>query len=192
MRTFIAIDLTEEIKKTLAGLQDELKKSEADVKWVDPENIHLTLKFLGEISEEQVIQIKEVLDRVTSRLKPFEIGLSGIGAFPKLDYAKVIWAGIEKGKKETVDIAKNVETELERLGFAREDREFTAHLTIGRVRSGKNKEALKKKILSAHSSEPIAHSQQVISRIILYQSTLTPQGPIYTPLHTATFRESSL
>ena len=157
------------------------------MKWVKPENIHLTLKFLGEVTDEHIDKVKEALDRIAAGLKPFDISLSNLGAFPKLDFAKVVWVGIEKGKQATEDIAGKIEIELEKLGFAKEGREFSAHLTIGRVRSGKNKEELKKQVLSAHSSELIAHSQQPVNTIILYQSTLTPRGPIYTALHTSTF-----
>lgn len=189
MRTFIAIDLSSETKEKLTHLQTELKKSNADVKWVDPENIHLTLKFLGEISEQQAGRIKEALDKITYGLKPFEITLSGIGAFPKLDYPRVVWVGIEKGKNETEEIAKRIEDELEKLEFQKEERGFTAHLTIGRVRSAKNKEQLKTAIQSLNSELQTPNSKpQFISHIILYQSTLTPKGPIYTPLHTAAFQ----
>lgn len=190
MRTFIAINLNDKIKQALAKVQAELEKSNADVKWADPENIHLTLKFLGEISEQQVGQIKEALDKVASNLKPFEITLSGIGAFPKLDYPRVVWVGIEKGKNETEGIAKMIEDELEKLGFEKEKRGFTAHLTIGRVRSGKNKDALKE-ILNSLNLQPTTYylKPSDVNAIYLYQSTLTPKGPVYTPLHTSAFQE---
>jgi 2'-5' RNA ligase len=186
MRTFIAIDLSDENKTTVAKLQDELKKTQADVKWVEPENIHLTLKFLGEVTDEYVGKVKDALDRVAAGLKPFELSLSGIGAFPKLDYPRVIWAGVEKGKEETEGIAKKVEDELEKIGFAREERPFAAHLTIGRVRSGKNKEALKVKLSELNRPDKPGNPQPV-SQLILYQSKLSPKGPTYTPLHKSDF-----
>lgn len=192
MRTFIAIDLSNETKEKLKLIQAELKRSDADVKWVDPENIHLTLKFLGEITEEQAGRIKETLNKIASNLKPFEITLSGIGAFPKLDYPRVIWVGIEKGKKETEEIAKRTEDELEKLGIEKEERAFTAHLTIGRVRSGRNKDALKDRVNSLNLQPTTYHLLPTnVNAIYLYQSTLTPKGPTYTPLHTAAFQEST-
>lgn len=182
MRTFIAIDLSEEAKRELAKLQSELKKSNADVKWVEPENVHLTLKFLGEVTDEYVIKVKEVLDKIASQFKPYEIMLSGIGAFPKLDYPRVIWVGIEKGKIETKEIADKIEEELSKLDFQKEDREFSAHLTIGRVRSPKNKQTLKEK-LQTLDCKLYTVNCTLVSSINLYQSTLTPQGPLYTCLH---------
>jgi len=186
MRTFIAIDLNEENVEKIAGLQSELKKSDADVKWVEPENIHLTLKFLGEISEEQAGQVKNILDKIASDFRPFEVSLTEIGAFPKLDYPRVIWVGIEKGKKETEEIAKNIEDELEKLGFPKEKRPFAAHLTIGRVRTPKNKERLKT-VIQTWNLEHRTSNSQIVSSVVLYQSKLTPKGPIYTPLHSANF-----
>lgn len=184
MRTFIAIDLSKENKSKLAKIQDQLIKSNADVKWVEIDNIHLTLKFLGEVTDEYAGKVKEALDKIANGFKPFEISLSGLGAFPKLDYPRVIWVGLEKGKKETEEIAKKLEEELSKLGFAKEDRPFSAHLTIGRVRSGKNKETLKK-IIEALNRTPKTVNPQRVSQLVLYQSTLTPNGPIYTPLHSA-------
>lgn len=186
MRTFIAIDLIDENKSALTKLQDELKQARADVKWVEPVNIHLTLKFLGEVTDEYVGKVKEALDKTAAGFKPFEISLSGIGAFPELDYARVIWVGVEKGKEETEEVARRLEDELEKFGFAKDERPFTAHLTIGRVRTGKNKEALKEKI-NLLNAKPYPLNPQTISQIVLYQSKLTPNGPIYTPLHKVTF-----
>lgn len=187
MRAFIAVDLSGEIKDRLAKVQAGLEASRADVKWVEPENIHLTLKFLGEISEDQAIKVKQILDGVASGFKPFEITLSGIGAFPKLDYPRVIWIGIEKGKAESEEIAKKLEEELLAAGFPKDARPFSAHITIGRVRSAKNKEALKEAV-SSTSPQPIA---QKVSSVILYQSTITSKGPIYTPLHTSLLNKIS-
>ncbi|MBI4336126.1 MAG: RNA 2',3'-cyclic phosphodiesterase [Candidatus Omnitrophica bacterium] len=189
MRAFIAIDLSDDNKAELSRLRDELKQAQADVKWVQPENIHLTLKFLGEVTDEYVGKVQEALDRIAAGFKPFEVSLLGIGAFPKLDYPRVIWVGLDKGKEEAEEIAKNIEEELEKLGFAKEDRPFAAHLTIGRVRSGKNKEALKDKIETV-SCKLLTVSPQLVSSIVLYQSTLTPHGPIYTALHAAPFNRS--
>ncbi|MFH1848297.1 MAG: RNA 2',3'-cyclic phosphodiesterase, partial [Candidatus Omnitrophota bacterium] len=180
MRTFIAIDLSEEARKTLSELQCELKESEADVKWVKAENMHLTLKFLGEISEEQAAKVKAALDIIASTVKPYEITIKEIGAFPGLDHPRVVWTGIEKGKKETTDLANKIELELEKLGFEKEGRAFKAHLTIGRVRGPKNKDKLKTAVQSAGR---IKETPSKIKTINLYQSTLTPRGPIYTCLH---------
>jgi len=184
MRTFIAIEISDEIRNALAQTQSHLKYSGADVKWVDPGNIHLTLKFLGEITEEKCEKVKAALDEIAKSFGPFEISIKDIGAFPKLEYPRVIWIGLDKGAKESTELAAKVDDALSKLGFAKESRPFAAHLTIGRVRSSKNKEVLKDKITSYEL--PVTSYETIIS-LILFHSTLTPRGSIYTRLHEARF-----
>lgn len=184
IRTFIAIELNKEIKQELALLTDKLRASGADVKWVNPENIHLTLKFLGSISKEKIDEIKTVLDNAKNRFKAFPAALSGIGAFPKLSYPRVIWVGMEKGKDKIKEIYDFLEIELTKVGFQKEERPFAAHLTVGRVKSTKHRQNLVSSIETLKFSPTILN----VDHITLFQSTLTPQGPIYTPLHEAPFR----
>lgn len=181
MRTFIAIPLTEPVHQELARLQDSLRKSNADVKWAASSHIHLTLKFLGEINDDdQATKIKASLDKIVKGRKPFIIHLAKIGAFPRISYPRVLWVGIDEGYEECKALAKSVEDTMERLGFKKEGRPFSPHLTLGRVRSLKNKSQL----ISAIEKEKDFTSQSKVSvnKIILFQSTLTPKGPIYTPL----------
>jgi len=184
MRAFIAIELSPEIRDSLAQTQSHLKYSGADVKWVNKENVHLTLKFLGEITEESSEKIKSILDEIANSVKPFEISIKDIGAFPKIEFPKVIWAGLDRGAAEASVIAGKIDDALSKVGFQKESRPFTAHLTIGRVRSLKNKEALKEKIDSYCIPDD---SNQLIRSITLFQSTLTPKGSIYTKLHESEF-----
>jgi len=190
MRAFIALELSEEIKEELSRLEAELKKSDADVKWVKPENIHLTIKFLGNIQEttegNKIEQIKKILDGISSQTKPFGISLFKLGVFPSLDYPRVIWTGIDKnGNAFAEKIAVLIEEKLEMVGFPKEKRPFSAHLTLGRVRSGRNKAELKQKV----SSLVVQIKSCTINHATLFQSTLTPRGAIYTPLYTATFKD---
>lgn len=182
MRAFVAIELSDEIKDTLDRIQSHLKYAGADVKWVAKDNIHLTLKFLGEISEEKCGKVKAALDNIAKEAGAFEITLKDIGAFPNTDYPRVIWIGLDKGAKESVELAGRIDEELSKMGFQKETRPFAAHLTISRVRSAKNREALKEKVLSCQLST--VGRQQILS-VTLFQSTLTPKGPIYTKLHEA-------
>lgn len=182
MRTFIAIELSQEIRDTLAQIASRLKYAGADVKWVEKDNIHLTLKFLGEISEEKVKLTAARLDTIAKETKPFEISLKDLGAFPKIDSPRVIWVGLDKGAKESTELAKKIDTALTKLGFQEETRPFAAHLTIGRVRSGLNKTALAEKMKSNYGLWTVDHGQTV-SSLALYKSTLTPKGPIYSKLH---------
>ncbi|MFH1868524.1 MAG: RNA 2',3'-cyclic phosphodiesterase [Candidatus Omnitrophota bacterium] len=180
MRTFIAIALTEEAHEELSSLQDSLRKSGADIKWVKPDHIHLTLKFLGEIDEEQAAEIKASIDETVKNQKPFDIHLAKIGAFPRIAFPKIVWVGIDEGSQGCMALAKSVEEAMQRLGFEKEKRPFSPHLTLGRVRSLKNNSQL----TSAVEKEKDFSSQTKVSinKITLFQSTLTPKGPIYTPL----------
>lgn len=180
MRAFIAIPLTEQVHQELAHLQDKLRKSNADVKWVEPSNIHLTLKFIGEIDEEQVEKIKASLDEIAKNRHCFDIHLAKVGAFPKISYPRVVWAGIDEGYEECKTLAKSVEDTMERLGFKKEERDFSPHLTLGRVRSSKNKAQLMACL--EKEKDFVSPGKVSVSKIILFQSTLTPKGPVYAPL----------
>jgi len=180
LRTFIAIELSTDIRDALAQAQVSLKYAGADVKWIAKNNIHLTLKFLGEISEEKSKEIAAALDNIAKETKPFEISLKDLGAFPTIEHPRVIWVGLDKGAKESTELAKKIDTSLSKLGFQEESRPFAAHLTIGRVRSGLNRGALVEKMSSFQLS---AISCQPIKSMALIKSTLTPHGAIYSKLH---------
>lgn len=180
MRIFIAIEIPEGVRNLLGQIQTHLKYAGADVKWVVKENVHLTLKFLGEVSEDKISYIKSILDEIGKSTKSFELNLKDIGAFPKIEYPRVIWVGLGKGAPESKALAERIDEALSKIGFQKETRPFASHLTIGRVRSPKNREVLKEKIESYQLS---TISYQLIGSVILFQSTLTPRGSIYTKLH---------
>ena len=180
VRAFIAIELNPQIRDELAKLQSQLKSSKADVKWTRPDAIHLTLKFLGNNTHEKLEDVKKTLDKISPHYKPFEISLFKIGGFPRLENLRVIWVGIDKGCSQAEAIAKDIERELSTMGFEKEKRAFTAHLTLGRARSPKGKRELVSKIETL-DFKPSASC--TVNKIVLFQSTLTPQGSIYTPLH---------
>jgi len=181
MRAFIALELSEEIREELSRLQNELKKTDADVKWGDPENIHLTIKFLGNIDEAQIGAVTEALDKIASRTGQFKMSLFKLGAFPDLHRIHVVWIGIDEGCSQVETLARSIEDELCKAGFPGENRAFRAHLTLGRVKTARNKIRLTDKI-SALEVRPISCP---IDHITLFQSTLTPRGPLYTRLHAA-------
>lgn len=178
MRTFIAVELDKPVKESLSRLQAELKESGADVKWVFPADIHLTLKFLGEVREEKIPEIIQALKEIARSLNSFCAEINTIGAFPDTRSPRVIWAGIEQGKENLSRLAGLIEDALERLGFPKEERKFSAHITIGRVRSPKNKAALSE----AMQQLKFDALSQTVKSVILFKSTLTPKGPIYEKL----------
>lgn len=184
MRTFIALEISAEMKEMLGRIESHLRYAGADVKWVRPEIVHLTLKFLGEINEKKAAEVKAALDAVAKSLRQFDITLKDLGAFPKIEQPRVIWVGLDRGAAESIALAAAVDEALSKLGFAREERPFSPHITIGRVRSPLNKDKLREKIASAGPDFQLcAVPAHRVSAVILFQSTLTPHGPIYTKIH---------
>jgi len=188
MRTFIAIALPKEIKDSLAKLQEELRSSGADVKWVEPANIHLTLKFIGEITEELLEKFRDVLIKISQDMPAFKADITSVGAFPKIESPRVIWAGLSQGDKETKMIVKRLEEKLNKLGIPKEDRLFSSHITLGRTRSGLNQKALVEKIAQLKDYFTKNTAGFTVKKISLYKSTLTPQGPIYEALLDASLK----
>lgn len=182
MRTFIAIELPNEIKEYLNSIQERLKKTGADVKWVEPQNIHLTLKFLGEIKEKKLESISKIMEEVTKDKKEFIIQLSSLGVFPKIEFPRVIWVGISQGQDQTTQIAQELEEKLSLLGIPKEKRPFLSHITIGRVRSSLNRKELVCEIKNLQNNFKDNKLEFIAKKIILFKSTLTSGGPIYEAL----------
>lgn len=190
MRTFIAIELPESIKAQLAKVQRELAKSNADVKWVAPENIHLTLKFLGERDDKKIKKITEVIEETGKTKKAYCVKLSSLGGFPKIDYPRVIWAGMEQGDPETKGIAEELEGKIAKLGIPKEDRPFSSHITIGRVRSPLNRKELVENLKMLLPWFQKQNLEFCADKITLFKSTLSPKGPTYEPLKTIILKAS--
>jgi 2'-5' RNA ligase len=183
MRLFIAIPLPKPTDQYLADIIRSLRKPGDGIKWVDPRNIHLTLRFLGDTDERLVPSICKEISDVASICRVAECTLGRVGAFPNLNRPRVIWIGLETN----VDMLKNVASKLEQrvraIGFAPEDKPFKPHLTLGRVREGTPLVSVDTEAASRFAPpEPVR-----VDRMILFQSTLTPQGPVYKPLFTAEF-----
>jgi 2'-5' RNA ligase len=183
LRTFIAIELEPSLQLSLQNIQNELKSAGADISWVKPTNIHITLKFLGEIQQKKVKAITEIFPEIFQNVAAFPLELGGLGVFPNFNHPKVIWVDIKNGADGIKDLAMRVENALCGLGYPKERRpEFTAHVTIGRVRSMKNCRELVQAMQNFTFKGPL---QQNISKIVFFKSTLHSQGSIYEPLATA-------
>ena len=181
MRTFIAIELPSEIKNSLSRLQDDLKATQADVKWVAPENIHLTLKFLGEADDKKLEKINKIIDDAAKEKNRFQMRISSLGAFPKIDFPRVIWVGVDMGDKEVKAIAEELEEKIAQIGIPEENRPFSSHITIGRTRTSLNRERLVQDL--KNKAELGARKLEFyVTKITLFKSTLTPRGPIYEAL----------
>jgi 2'-5' RNA ligase len=180
IRTFIAIELPEETRQTLAAIQQELKRTGAGVRWVKPSSIHLTLKFLGNIHPGQVDDIAAVTAQVVRSEPLLTLRAAGLGTFPSQQNPRVIWVGIEGEVKRLTHIQNRLENDLVALGFAREKRGFRAHLTLGRVKDKGNRQGL---IAAMTELEIPEFNSFDVTEIILYKSELRPTGAIYTKLH---------
>lgn len=186
IRSFIAIELNEDARDEVARIQKQLINSRADVKWVEPNNIHLTLKFLGNVPEEKLGEIKDAINEAIVGIAPFCLELTEIGAFPDTKYTRVVWIGAKEDAGNLMNIATRMEEKMLTLGFPKEERRFKPHLTLGRVRSPKNKDKLKDEIIQLRQGEnkggPIKWK---IADVVLFKSELTPKGSIYTTLFKA-------
>ena len=179
MRAFIGIGLPEPVRTSLAALQQHLAESHADVKWVAPEQLHATLKFLDEITGAQQQQIAEFLTKISQQHEAFTLTLHHLGAFPSLHDPRILWVGAEEGKAAVVSFAEAIEKECRACGLKNEERAFSAHITIGRVRSPKQRQALIQ-ALNTHAWTPPPAWQ--VSTVTLYQSVLSSNGPAYSVL----------
>lgn len=140
--------------------------------------LHMTLKFLGDTDEGLVGEVGEVVDRACQGVAPFQVSLEGSGAFPNMNHIKVVWIGLT-GADPLKDIARALDEGMAPLGFSRERRPFRPHVTIARVKGGRNKEQLQA-VLREHPNT--AFGEQIVEAVVLKQSVLTPQGPIYTTI----------
>jgi 2'-5' RNA ligase len=180
IRSFIAIDLPEATRHTLAAVQEHLKQSGAGVRWVKPSSIHLTLKFLGNIQAAQVEDIALAVAQEIRDQPPITLGAAGLGAFPSRRKPRVLWIGMEGEVQRLNGIQARLENALEPLGFDREKRPFRPHLTIGRVKDRRRLQSL----IDAMAELKIPEFDSFdVTEIILYKSDLRPTGAIYTKLH---------
>ena len=179
IRSFLAIELPEPILGKIEGVQGDLKSAHADVRWVNPEKIHLTLKFFGNIEESRIDPIFKSIEEAIRNTPPFSLKVRGVGAFPHLNNPRVIWMGLVDRREILTSFQKQIEIQLEKIGFQSEDRPLHPHLTLGRVKSSKGKRELVEK-MEKHKEEEFGDFQ--VERVVLFKSDLRPTGPIYTPL----------
>jgi 2'-5' RNA ligase len=179
IRSFLAIELPKLILKKIEEVQRDLRSTRADVRWVNPEKIHLTLKFFGNIEESRIDPIFKSIEEPIRNTPPYSIEVKGVGAFPQLRNPRVIWIGLVNGKEILTSFQKQIETQLEKIGFQTENRPFHPHLTLGRMKSSRGKEEMVER-MEKHREEEFGDFQ--VERVILFKSDLKPSGPVYTLL----------
>jgi len=177
VRTFICIEIPEALKTLIADLQRELKQIDAQVSWVKPENIHLTLKFLGDIPQSRIAAVSKAVERAAGSSSPFDVEVSSTGCFPSTRSPKVLWVGLSHVPTQLNHLHQAIEDELAHAGFARESKPFSPHLTIGRVRPPRRApEVAERLIARGFRSEPFSAGEVIVMR-----SELNPSGSVYTP-----------
>ncbi len=179
MRTFIAIDIDDGIKKQIAEVQNRLRPQCGDLRWVNPKQIHLTLKFLGEINGATAAEVGNALTRAMQDCPAFDIEVGQLGVFDAVGPVRVVWMGIDDVDGGMTRCFNACEKALVPLGFPREHRAFHPHLTLARNKSSRNANQIRQAV-SAHAD--VRAGVQFVSRVTLYQSTLTREGSIYQPL----------
>lgn len=180
IRSFIAIELGDKEKQSLGLIQNKLKRELPPVRWVKPATMHLTLKFLGYVEEDRIPRIVECMKSAASGCGPFRMSLSGIGAFPNSRNPRTIWIGIREESGVLKRLAAGLEKLLSGIGIEPEDRSFSPHLTLGRVKERGDGNVFDG-VLTVFKAHDAGEVQ--VNRISLMRSDLTPQGPIYSALH---------
>ena len=183
MRTFIAVEIPKEIRQAVGEYINSIKECMKDVKWVEPQNLHFTIKFLGEVKNSDIRNIKECVENVANEFSSFALGLSDTGFFPSKYKPKVVWIGVDGGKDTLLDLYQDMERCFEQYGYDREAKTYSPHLTIGRVK--------KFKMVTAPENlpdfEPVMFT---VSRLAVMKSTLTPEGPIYEKISESELKNS--
>jgi RNA 2',3'-cyclic 3'-phosphodiesterase len=182
MRLFAAINFTAKDRQRMGRATRRMRESELPVRWVDPDHLHMTLKFLGEVRPERVADVKTAVSQVAAKTQPFTMRLSGSGAFPTTRRPKVIWLGAE-ASPELRCLKHDVEWELARLGFEREVRAFHPHITLGRARPEARAGDFRgfEDIVAAMDFE----AEITVRSVDLMKSTLSAKGARYEKLLTA-------
>ncbi len=186
IRCFIAIEIPEPIQNRLVRIQEMLRNQIQKASWVKPSNIHLTLKFLGDINPENIESIGKVVEEIASRHYSFSLHIGGVGAFPNLARPRVIWAGVRVGAEHASALAQDINLALSRHGFPLETKKFNPHLTIGRLREKVN---LKPYANQYRQYDSINGAEMTVGAISLIRSQLDSRGAIYSTLQSYSLRQ---
>jgi 2'-5' RNA ligase len=182
IRTFIAVDLDKTVRNRTVRLQETLKETGTEVKWVEPENLHVSLLFLGEVNEQEVVEVCRIVDETAQHHSSFLMRVESAGCFPHPRRPRVLWVGIGEGKQALCAIHDDLETALLDLGFRREERKYSPHITLGRVKSDGPTENL----ASALAQQAGWKGGEIqVGEVLVMGSKLTPTGPEYTVLSRA-------
>lgn len=188
LRSFIAVELDEGLRRRVAAFQAELARVGSDVKWVEVENLHVTLKFLGDVDDADLPRICQIMDKAVAGRQPFTLWIEGAGSFPPGRPPRTVWVGAREeppqaaGGSRLAAIYRNLDQGLQAVDVPPERREFVPHVTLGRVRSGRAARELAAALAGAADRQ---FGEQEVTTLTLFESSLDPEGPTYTPLYRA-------
>ena len=185
IRTFVACELPREIRSEIGQIQEDLKHRRLRLKWVRPENLHLTLKFLGDVSTGQIDTIVAAIEKVARAFMPISLAAKGIGVFPGIRRPRVLWVGIGGQFPQLGQLQATVADELARAGFPAEKRPYKGHLTIGRIKTAVDPRQLAAALTEYADFETTAFT---VDEVVLFRSQLRPDGPVYTRLRNVTLK----
>lgn len=186
LRSFIAIDLPADLRNQILQLQKDLSPfTNSFIRWTKPENIHLTLRFLGDVEKRKLDDVINTLQEIAHAELPFELFISSLGVFPNIKQPRIVWVGINECESLTL-LVRLFEEKLAILGFTAENRPFKPHLTIGRIRSYCTSNESQMLSHALHSARKFSASL-LVNEIVLYKSDLKPGGPVYSRLMTGYF-----
>jgi len=188
MRAFIAIELPPETKDVISKIQNKLKAALPKISWVKPVNIHLTLKFLGEISPKQLDNINQIVSAIVGTSASFKIKLETLGVFPNVARARIMWIGTDAMPPGLEKIVTLLENELGKIGFTKEKRPFCAHITVGRIKFYLNPSNLEKVFNEVKKDILSKDLEFNVAGITIFQSTLGSTGPTYKVLKADNFK----
>lgn len=175
MRLFIAVELDEGLRPKVLEVENRIKQCGGDVKLVEPQNLHFTLKFLGEVEEGRVPEIEDKIRDILEDSKPFTISIEGFGYFGSPRYLKTLWIDVKEGKEQLQGLADSLNTALDYIRH--EKHKGDIHLTVGRVKSAKNRDALLREI---EALKDVKVGEMVVKEVKLKQSALNKTGPVYS------------
>jgi RNA 2',3'-cyclic 3'-phosphodiesterase len=187
IRAFIAVELPEIFQQKLARTIEDLKIRKAvPIRWVKSNNIHLTIKFLGDSTPDQIQKVESLLQKIGQQYEPFFLEIAGLGAFPNFHRARVVWVGI-KARPNLANMAKEIDQAASQFGFPLENRPFSPHLTLGRVAEYCTPDQSRKLGEILASFHPVEFGETQAESLTLFKSELQPGGSVYTPLYKVNF-----
>jgi len=179
MRTFLSLDIDEATRGRLSGVAGNIPIGDARIRWVEPDNLHVTLKFLGDVADELVADVCAAASWAAETVEPFDFSVRGVICIPPAGRLRMLWAGVVEPTGRLARLHEQLDAALSEMGFGAEDRPFKPHITLARVKFARNSQDIR---AAAESYGDRDFGTNRAGQLVVYSSKLTPEGPVYTPL----------